>query len=354
MVCEVGRPDSAGRRRDSPAATGYYRSIMLRWGILGCARINRSLLPAFAASERNSLVAIASRSPAKAEEAARAAGIPRALAPYEALIELPDLDAVYIPLPNSLHAEWTIRALSAGKHVLCEKPMVLRLSELDRIARAVRETGRLASEAFMYRHHPQTLRVRELVAEGAIGTPRLVKGSFSFDLDREGDVRFDPALGGGSLWDVGCYPVSYARTVLAEEPERAFGWQATGPTGVDLTFVGQLRFPSGALAQFDCSFEAPFRTRIEIVGSRGTLTVPRPFKPGAAEALTLRRGDREETIPVAGPELYLGELEDLADAALLGRPPRISLADTRANTATLVALYRSAREGRPVAVADAD
>jgi predicted dehydrogenase len=323
---------------------------MLRWGILGCARINRSLLPAFAASERNSLVAIASRSADKAQEAARAAGIPRAFGSYEALLADPELDAVYIPLPNSLHVEWTIRALHAGKHVLCEKPLALLVSDADRVAEVSRATGRLASEAFMYRHHPQTLRVRELVAQGALGTPRLVRGSFTFNLTAAGDVRLDPALGGGSLWDVGCYPVSYARTILAEEPDLVSGWQLKGPTGIDLTFVGQLRFPSGAIGQFDCGFQAPFRTGIEIVGSEATLTVQRPFKPGASESILLKRGEGEETVTVSGPELYLGELDDMADAALLGRPPRVSLADTRANTATLVALYRSAQEGRPVAV----
>ncbi len=326
---------------------------VLRWGILGCARINRALLPAFAASDRNRLVALASRSQARAEAEARAAGIPRAHGSYQALLEDPELDAVYVPLPNSLHVEWTLRALQAGKHVLCEKPMALLPSDLDRIAEVSRATGKVASEAFMYRHHPQTLRVRERVASGAIGVPRLVRGSFSFNLDREGDVRFDPSLGGGSLWDIGCYPVSYARTILAEEPELAFGWQVTGTTGVDLGFVGQLRFPKGALAQVDCSFQAPFRTAIEIVGSEGTLTVPRPFKPGPTELFLLRRGDTEQAVAVSGPELYLGELEDLADAALLGRPTRVSLADTRANTAAIVALYRSAGEGRVVPVAAA-
>lgn len=324
---------------------------MLRWGILGCARINRSLLPAFAASDRNTLGAIASRSLAKAEEAARAAGVPRAHGSYEALLADRELDAVYIPLPNSLHVEWTVRALQAGKHVLCEKPLALSTADVDRVAEASRAAGRLAAEAFMYRHHPQTRRVRELLASGRIGVPRLVKGAFTFNLTAPADVRLDPSLGGGSLWDVGCYPVSYARTVLAEAPDRACGWQVLGPTGVDLAFVGQLHFPSGALAQFDCGFQAPFRTGIEIVGSEGTLTVEHPFKPGAAEALRLRCGDHEERIAVGGPELYLGEIDDLADAVRLGRSPLVSLDDTRLNTATLVALYRSAIEGgRPVAV----
>lgn len=322
---------------------------MLHWGILGVARINRALLPAFAASTRNRLEAIASRTLARAEEAARAASIPRAYGSYEALLDDPGLDAVYIPLPNHLHAEWTIRALRAGKHVLCEKPMGLSLMEIDAIADAVRSTGKVAAEAFMYRHHPQTQKVRQLVADGAIGPPRLVKGAFTFNLTHPGDVRLDPAMGGGSLWDVGCYPVSYARTVLAEEPVEAFGWQATGPTGIDLTFAGQLLFPSGAVAQFDCGFAAPFRTSIEIVGSEGTIVVPKPFKPDAAAAVTLRRGDADETFAGTAVELYAGELEDIADAAE-GRPQRVTLADTRANTAAILALYQSASSGRPVPI----
>jgi len=152
------------------------------------------------------------------------------------------------------------------------------------------------------------------------------------------------------VWDVGCYPVSYARFVLGEEPAEAFGWQVTGPTGVDETFAGQLRFPSGAILSFDCGFRAPFRTFMEIVGSEGVLAVARPFKPGLSEQIVLTRGEVNETIDVAGQELYRGEVEDMADAVLLGRAPRVSLADSRANVAALLALLRSARERRPVAV----
>ena len=322
----------------------------LRWGILGTARINRALVPPLGASGRNELLAVASRSLERAEAEARQWGIPRTFGSYEALLADPAIDVVYIPLPNGLHAEWTERAARAGKHVLCEKPLVLSLEEADRMASVARETGVVIAEAFMYRHHPQTAKVRELVAGGAIGVPRLVRGAFTFTLTREHDVRLDPAQGGGSLWDVGCYPVSFARYVLGEEPVEAFGWQVTGPTGIDETFVGQLRFPQGALAAFDCGFRAPLRTLLEVVGSEGTLTVPRPFKPGLVEQIVLRRGDQSETIEVAGQELYLGEVEDMADAIRLGRPPRVTLTDSRGNAAALLALLRSAREGRPVAV----
>ena len=322
----------------------------LRWGIVGVARICRALVPALQASSRNRLVAVASRDAARAEGAAREWGAARAHASYDALLADPDVDAVYIPLPNSLHVEWTLRACRAGKHVLCEKPLVQQPEDAARLAEAAAKAGVVVSEAFMYRHHALTLRVLQLVESGALGAVLLVKGAFSFTLTRPGDVRLDPGLGGGCLWDVGCYPVSYARTVLREEPADALGWQTLGPTGVDVAFAGQLRFPSGAIAQFDSGFAAPFRTEIEIVGTDGVLRVPRPFKPGKAERLTLVRGDKSETIDVTGDELYLGEVEDLASAALSGATPRLSLEWSRRNCAALVALLESARSGRMTAV----
>jgi D-xylose 1-dehydrogenase (NADP+, D-xylono-1,5-lactone-forming) len=324
--------------------------MKLRWGILGAARINRSVVPPLQASERNELVAVAARDRERAEEEARRWGIPRAYAGYEALLADPAIDVVYVPLPNALHAEWTIRAVRAGKHVLCEKPLALDVGEVDAVTAAGREARVVVAEAFMYRHHPQTLRVRELVAGGAVGTPRLVRGAFTFTLTRENDPRVQIAQGGGSLWDVGCYPLGYARFVLGEEPVEAFGWHTLGPTGVDVGFSGQLRFPSGAFLAFDSGFAVPLRASIEVVGSEGVLSVPHPFKPGRGEHLLLARGEHVETIEVAGEETYRGEIEDMADAVLLGRPPRVSLADSRANVAALVALGRAAREGRPVAV----
>jgi predicted dehydrogenase len=322
----------------------------LRWGLLGTARINRALIPALRASERSDLLAVASRDADKGAAHAREWGIPRVLG-YEEMLGDPAIDVVYIPLPNSLHAEWTVRAARAGKHVLCEKPLALTVEEVDAVAAAARATGVVVAEAFMYRHHPQTRRVKELVAAGAIGDLKLVRGAFTFDLTRETDVRLAASLGGGSLWDVGCYPVSYARYLVGAEPAEAFGWQAVGPSGIDEGFYGQLRFGPDVFAQFDSGFRAAFRTRLEVVGRAGAIVVDRPFKPTPQESIHLTRGDQTEEVPVSGPaELYLGEVEDMADVVLLGRPPSISLAESRGNVAALVALYRSAREGRPAPV----
>ena len=323
----------------------------LGWGLLGTARINRALIPPLRASARNRLVAVASRTAEAASAYAREWAIERAHGSYEALLADPEVDVVYIPLPNGLHAEWAIRAARAGKHVLCEKPLAISVEEVDRITAAAREAGVTVAEAFMYRHHPQTARVRELVAGGALGRVRFVRGSFSFFLSRPNDVRLDPALGGGSLWDVGCYPLSFARTVLGQEPLEVMGGQHEGPTGVDLTFAGQLRFADDVLVQLDCSFEAPFRTVMEVVGETASLVVTQPFKPGPGAQLRLHRGDESEAIDVPGADLYQGEVEDLADAVLLGKPPRVSLSDSRGNVAAILALLRSARENRPVRLA---
>lgn len=322
----------------------------LRWGLLSTARINRVIIPPLHASARNELVAVASRDGAKAKKYAQGRNIPRSYDSYEALLADPAIDVIYNPLPNGLHAEWTIKALLAGKHVLCEKPFTVNVAEADAVIQAARQSGKIVAEAFMYRHHPQTHKVKEIVASGALGTLRLMRGVFTFNLERSPDVRLDPALSGGSLWDVGCYPISYARTIAGSEPEEVFGWQMTGPTGVDLLFSGQMRFPGNVYAQFDCGFCAPYRAQVEIVGSQATLTVPEPFKPGLENVIYLTRGDDTEQIVIEGQELYMGEVEDMADAILLGKPPHISLADSRGNVAAIVALLESARDGKAVTI----
>ena len=203
----------------------------LRWGLLGTARINRMVIPPLRASAGNRLVAVASRDLARARGYAQEWGIERAHGAYEALLADPGIDAVYIPLPNHLHAEWTIPAARAGKHVLCEKPLALTVAEVDAMGAAAREGGVVLAEAFMYRHHPQTLKVKELVDAGAIGPVRFVRGTFSFPLTRPGDVRLQPEWGGGCLWDVGCYPLSFTRFVLGREPLEAAGAQCWGRPG---------------------------------------------------------------------------------------------------------------------------
>jgi len=323
---------------------------VLNWGLLSTARINRALIPPLRVSKRNQLLAVGSRSQASAEGYAREWKIPRAHGSYEALLADPEIDVIYNPLPNHLHTEWTIKAVEAGKHVLCEKPLALSVDEVDAVQQAARKHGRVVAEAFMYQHHPQTLRVQELARNGSIGTLKLIRGSFSYVLNHEGDVRLDPAMGGGSIWDVGCYPISYARTVVGESPREVFGWQVIGPTGIDETFVGQMQFAGNVLAQFDSSFVIPLHWFMEIIGSEGTLNIPNPFKPGINEKIYLTRGDKTETIKIKGQELYIGEVEDVADAILLGKEPRISLNDSRVNVGMISALLESARIGKPMRV----
>jgi predicted dehydrogenase len=260
----------------------------------------------------------------------------------------PEIDVVYISLPNSLHVEWTIKAVQAGKHVLCEKPLALSVEDVDSVQAAACQAGVVVAEAFMYRHHPQTLRVQELIAGGTIGQLRVIRGGFTFNIRQSGDIRLDPALGGGSIWDVGCYPISYTRAILGADPVQVFGWQVTGASGVDEVLVGQMLFANGVFAQFDCGFRAPERMLMEFVGSTGTIALTNPFKPQTNAQIELYHDEgTRETVVVPGQELYRGEVEDLADAVLLGKPPRVNLADSRGNVATIVALLRSAREGKP-------
>lgn len=323
----------------------------LNWGLLSTARINRALIAPLNASPRTSLLAVASRSQASADAFAREWKIPRAHGSYESLLADPDINVIYNPLPNHLHAEWTVKALRAGKHVLCEKPFALSLAEVDAMIAASKETGKVLAEAFMYRHHPQTLKVKELVDSGALGKLQLIKGAFTYTFTREGNFRGIKEMGGGSLWDVGCYPISYARMIAGAEPTEVFGWQVSCLGGSDVSFFGQMRFANGVHAQFDSGFQSPLRSFIEIVCSEAVLNIPVPFKPGLKSQFILRRHDtnnKVETIHVQGHELYLGEVDDMCDAILLGKPPRISLADSRANVAAILALLESAKTGKSV------
>jgi predicted dehydrogenase len=319
----------------------------LKWGLISTARINRALIKPLLASERNQLVAVASRTQESADRYAAEWEIPQAFGSYQAMLDDPGIDVVYNSLPNSLHTEWTVKALQAGKHVLCEKPLATTLEDVDTMMEAAQSTGRYLSEAFMYRHHPQTLKVKQMLEEGAVGVVRLIKGDFTFQIDSEDNVRLYPELGGGSIWDVGCYPISYTRYMLDSEPEEVFGWQFTGKSGVDEVFSGQMRFPGGELAQFDCGFRSPYRSRIEIVGSDGVLLVPHPFNPGLDVDIRLWDGDKWEILDMPDQELYIGEVEDLADAVLLGKQPRISLEWSRDNVKTILTLLRSAQTGKP-------
>ena len=324
----------------------------LRWGLLSTARINRRLVPAIRAAERADLVAVASRSQSSADAYAADWEIPHAHGSYSALLADDDLDAVYISLPNSLHAEWAVKAAEAGKHVLCEKPLALTVSECNQIISAAESAGVVAMEALLYLHHPLLQKARTMVQDGAVGRVDFVRGSFSFVLDRPADVRWKSELGGGSLRDVGIYPVSFIRWI-AGEPESVFGWQVLGESGVDVTFAGLLHLAGGALGCFDCSFRQQFRAQVEVVGAEGSLVVERPFLLGNQSRIVLQRGFDEEQIQVAGADAYRCEVEALTAAALDGAPLPVPLAFSRGGVAALVALHESAAIGEPVQISQA-
>jgi D-xylose 1-dehydrogenase (NADP+, D-xylono-1,5-lactone-forming) len=322
----------------------------IRWGILSTARINRHVIPALKASVQNELVAVASRDLEHARKYAQEWKIPAAYGSYTELLNDPHIDVIYISLPNHLHAEWTIKAAQAGKHVLCEKPLALNVAAVDQISAAAAAGEVTVMEAFMYRHHPMTLKVRELVDTGAIGDVRYLRATFSFILDPSStNIRWQPESGGGSLWDIGCYPVSYARMVMGCLPSEVYGDQVLGDSGIDVSFTGQLRFPNGAFAQVESSFELPYTTGVEIRGTQGTILVPVPFNPNQKRTqISLIQGDQQRELHFDYPLLYQGEVEDMAAAITTHKPPRLSLSESREIIAMLTALYQSARENRPI------
>jgi xylose dehydrogenase (NAD/NADP) len=322
-------------------------SPSVRWGFLSTANINAKLLAGAAESDRVEVVAVASRDALRAESYAREHGIERAHGTYEALFEDPEVEAVYISLPNSMHVDWSVLALEAGKHVLCEKPFSRHPGDVERAFDAADRAGRILMEAFMYRHNPQTRRLQELVEEGAIGRLRLIRAVFSFPLRDSPNVRLDPALDGGALMDVGCYCVSGAR-LLAGEPAQVYGEQAVAATGVDEVFTGTMRFPGDVLAELDCGLALPMRDELEAIGESGSIFLDDPWhcrKPG----LELRTEEGTEAIRLEPVDSYRLELENMSDAIRGRAEPLLGREDALGQARAIDALYRSAAEGRPVA-----
>jgi D-xylose 1-dehydrogenase (NADP+, D-xylono-1,5-lactone-forming) len=322
--------------------------VGVAWGLLSTANINRKLLAGARHSDRVDVVAVASRNRCRAEAFARENGIERAHGSYEELLADPAVEAVYISLPNSLHVEWSVRALEAGKHVLCEKPLTRRAAEAERAFDAAERAGRILMEAFMYRHHPQTRRVAELVRDGSVGPLQVVRAIFSFPVQGAENVRLDAGLEGGALMDVGCYCVSGAR-LLAGEPEHVYGEQVTTDSGVDGLFAGTLSFPGGVFGHFHCGLFLQHQDELEAIGEEGSVFVDDPWHCRET-VIEVRRATGVERIQVEEADSYRLELENMTDAIRGETEPLLGREDAVAQGRAIEALYRSAGEGAPVRV----
>ena len=315
-----------------------------RWGIIGAARIARTqFVPGVRASQSGTVLAVASRDLERAKAMAAVLTIPRAYGSYDELLADSDVDGVYIALANSLHTEWTIRAAQAGKHVLCEKPIARTAAAARRMADACRRAGVVLMEAFMWRHHPQHARVTQLIKDGVIGEPSTVRGSFSFLIGAAPNVRLQRELEGGSLMDIGCYPVNVARWAFGAEPVACVGQQVIDPTfGVDISFGGVLRFDGGKLAMIDSSFRQSGVQRYEIVGDEGRIVVPRAFRPDSEPGIIeVSTGSTTRTEQVAAANQYGLEADHFAESVRAGRllPPA---EDGVAQAHVIEALYAAA------------
>jgi xylose dehydrogenase (NAD/NADP) len=323
--------------------------VTLRWGLLSTANINNALL----GSGHGGIVAVASRSAEHADAYAREHGLERAHGSYEALLADPDVDAVYNPLPNSMHVDWSIRALEAGKHVLCEKPMSRHPEDVERAFEVAEREGRVLMEAFMYRHHPQIARAQELIAAGAIGDLRVIRAAFSWAHPDPDDIRLQADLDGGGLMDVGCYCVSGARALAGAEPERVYAEQVVGGRGVDVRMVATLRFPGEVLAAVDCGLSYAAHDELEAIGADGSLFLDDPWH-GRETIIEVRRPDHStERLEIVRENPYALELENFEAAVRGDAPPLLGRADALAQARAIGALYRSADEGRAVALAAA-
>jgi len=333
----------------------------LRWGLLSTARIHERLIPAIRATPRGTIAAVASRDGARAEKFASQWSIPCSYGSYEQLLADREIDIIYNPLPNSLHCEWSVKAAECGKHVLCEKPLACTVQDVDKMREAAARHSVIIQEAAMMRFHPQIAKLRELVAAKTIGDVRCIRGVFAFVLSRQGDIRFDPALGGGSLWDLGSYCVSFMRTVLGQQPLEVHGWQRLGKTGADTSFVGHLQFRDSVFGQFFSSFETCPHIEADLLASGGRIALDVPWGSRLDTVSSIRvwrvddsapRGTfsdtsdslRYEEFVFEQVNAYCEQIASMTATLLDGTPPVISLDDSRANVSTLAALLRSAAD----------
>ncbi len=324
----------------------------LRLGMLSTAKIGAKILAAVKDYPRAEVVAVGSRSAESAEAYCQKYELGPQVTrhgSYEALLSDPGVDAIYNPLPNALHAEWTIKAAEAGKHILCEKPLASNVAECLQMIDAAERAGVVFMEAFMYRHHAATRKLRELIEAGEIGDVRLVRAGFCFSNNDLTNIRFSAPLAGGATMDVGCYCINFSRYLVGEEPTTAYAVADFGAESkVDETLIGTLTFPSGAVSQFDCSLRSAGRAFGDVLGSKGTLAVQRQWFPDAKRAVILLNGQAVEVLDGGDP--YQNEVDVFVQAIQDGLPLPIPALDGARNMAVVDAILESARTGAPVAV----
>lgn len=331
----------------------------IRWGILSTATINDVVIDGIRNASRSELTAVASRDPEKAGAYAAERNIPKAYGSYEELLNDPDIDAVYISVPNTLHHIWAVKAAEAGKHVLCEKPMTTEIVDFEKVAAAAALKNVTVFEAFMYLHHPQTLKIQELINDGKLGEVQLINSWFDYYLPPEerDNIRLNPSLGGGSLWDVGVYPNSLSITLAgAGPPVEVYCTQNQGETGVDESVCGHLKFSNGVVSQFSANIRTPFRAGAHIVGSKGTIIINKPWKPGldgresAIEYYDLN--DKKEVIKFPAITPYQAEVEAMESCVLDQKEPVVPLSNSRNFLLSIKALQKSSKKGKPVKLSE--
>lgn len=326
----------------------------IKWGVISTANIGRwAINPAIQASINGDLVGVASRDTQTAADFAEQWSIPRSYGSYQALLDDSEIDAVYIPLPNSLHREWTIKSADAGKHVLCEKPLGLTEAECREMSAAATANDVRFMEAFMYRFHPRTERVLELIRDGVVGELKMIQSTFTFRLTKPDNIRLQPELGGGALMDVGCYCINVSRTMAGSEPVEVQAFETKAPSGVDNMMAGTLRFSNDVFASFECGLNTKRRESYEIGGTEASLRIADAFLPGTDDVVIEEHRDGEEPIlhSIAGVDEYQCMVEHFADCALNDSEPRYSADEAALNMRVIEALYQSAHNaGQTVAV----
>jgi D-xylose 1-dehydrogenase (NADP+, D-xylono-1,5-lactone-forming) len=328
--------------------TEMTQNIKIRWGVLGYARIAReNLIPAIHRSSNSEFHAIASREESKLTECHTRFKVPKTFRGYDELLRDPEVDAVYIPLPNSLHCEWTVKAAEQGKHVLCEKPVALNTAECREMIAACAANQATLMEAFMYRYTDRTRKVLDVLRSGALGEIKFISSTFRFLLANPASIKLKPELGGGALYDVGCYPVNFIGMVTDEiantqgavaVPPASVSVECVRAGGIDTMFSGLLKYPSGLIASLNCGFNAHKRVFSEIVGAKGVLEIPDTFFDNAG-FLTLTTGDERIEIPVEQSDRYRLEVEDFAAAILRGHKPHLSMVESLRNAAVMDQLF---------------